>query len=138
MSKFLVFFFNKHRPMYRILHYPQLVKFDHFDSLSSWGQVRTSVADPDPWNPYHFPGSGSISKNGWIRDPDPYQIIRIRIRIRINMIRIRHTGTFVFLILLCLNQNVCLSYPPVVRLSYQNMKLQNFFFFFLFLENIIL
>ena len=21
-----------------------------------------SVADPDPWNPYHFPGSGSVSK----------------------------------------------------------------------------
>ena len=21
----------------------------------------TSVADPDPWNPYHFPGSGSVS-----------------------------------------------------------------------------
>ena len=27
-----------------------------------------SEADPDPWNPYHFPGSGS--KNGWIRNPD--------------------------------------------------------------------
>ena len=23
-----------------------------------------SVVDPDPWNPYHFPGSGSVSKNG--------------------------------------------------------------------------
>ena len=43
-----------------------------------------SVADPDPWNPYHFPGSrsGSVSKNGWIRNPDPdlYQMIRIRIQ----------------------------------------------------------
>ena len=30
---------------------------------------ESSVADPDldPWNPYHFPGSGSVSKNGWIR-----------------------------------------------------------------------
>ena len=31
-----------------------------------------SVTDPDPWNPYQFPGSGSgsVSKNGWIRNPD--------------------------------------------------------------------
>ena len=40
----------------------------------------TSVADPDPWNPYNF--SGSVSKNGWIRNPDPYQIIRIRIQLK--------------------------------------------------------
>ena len=28
-----------------------------------------SVADPDldPWNPYHFPGSGSALKNSWIQ-----------------------------------------------------------------------
>ena len=38
----------------------------------------SSVADLDPWNPYHFPGSGSVSKNGWIRNPDPYQMIRIK------------------------------------------------------------
>ena len=24
------------------------------------GTTGTSVADPDPWNPYHFPGSGSV------------------------------------------------------------------------------
>ena len=35
-----------------------------------------SVADQDPWNPYHFPGSGSVSKFGWIRNPDPYQMTR--------------------------------------------------------------
>ena len=23
-----------------------------------------SVANPDPWNPYNFPGSGSVSKVG--------------------------------------------------------------------------
>ena len=39
-----------------------------------------NLADPDPWNPYHFPGSGSVSKNGWIRNSDPYQIIWIRIQ----------------------------------------------------------
>ena len=49
----------------------------------------TAVADPDTWNPYYFPGSGS--KNGWIRikkwldpesgsvsndtDPDPTKTI---------------------------------------------------------------
>ena len=41
---------------------------------SSWIRMdRCSVSDPDPWNPYHFPGSGSgsVSKNGWIRNPDP-------------------------------------------------------------------
>ena len=34
------------------------------DGLSPGG--GGSVADPDPWNPYHFPGSGygSVSKNG--------------------------------------------------------------------------
>ena len=41
-----------------------------------------SVADLDPWNPYHFPVSGSVSKNGWIRNPDPYQMIRIRIQLK--------------------------------------------------------
>ena len=32
--------------------------------LSLYGEnaVPVSVADPDPWNPYHFPGSRSISK----------------------------------------------------------------------------
>ena len=39
-----------------------------------------SVADPDPQNLYKFPGSGSVSKFGWIRNPDPYQMIRIRIQ----------------------------------------------------------
>ena len=37
-----------------------------------------SVTDPHPWNPYHFPGSGSALKIGWKRDP--YQIIQIRIQ----------------------------------------------------------
>ena len=31
----------------------------------------TSNADPD--HPYLFPGSGSVSIIGWIRNPDPYQ-----------------------------------------------------------------
>ena len=31
-----------------------------------------SVADPDPWNPYHFPGSGSVSND---TDPDPTKTI---------------------------------------------------------------
>ena len=39
-----------------------------------------SVTDLHPWNPYHFPGSGSALKIGWIRNPDPYQIIQIRIQ----------------------------------------------------------
>ena len=30
----------------------------------------TSVADPDPWNPYHFPGSVSYDT-----DPDPTKTI---------------------------------------------------------------
>ena len=29
---------------------------------------KGSVADPDPWNLYHFPGSGSVSIIGWIRN----------------------------------------------------------------------
>ena len=29
--------------------------------------LYSSVADPDPWNPYSFPGSGSVSKIAWIR-----------------------------------------------------------------------
>ena len=39
--------------------------------------LSSSVADPDPWNPYHFPRSvsGSVSKNGWI-------MIRIRIQLK--------------------------------------------------------
>ena len=39
---------------------------------------------PDPWNPYHFPGSrsGSASKIGWIRNLNPYQMIRIRIQLK--------------------------------------------------------
>ena len=28
-----------------------------------------SVADPEPPNPYHFPGSGSVSKFGLDLDP---------------------------------------------------------------------
>ena len=27
------------------------------------------MADPDPWNPYYLPGSGSVKKIGWIRIP---------------------------------------------------------------------
>ena len=29
--------------------------------------IYSSVADSDPWNPYSFPGSGSVSKIAWIR-----------------------------------------------------------------------
>ena len=38
----------------------------------------SSVADRDPPDPYHFPGSGSVSKVG--PDPSSYQSIRIRIQ----------------------------------------------------------
>ena len=34
--------------------------------------LARSVADPDPWNPYHFPGSGSVSND---TDPDPTKTI---------------------------------------------------------------
>ena len=39
--------------------------------------VPCSVADPDPWNPYLVPGSGSVpyKKDGWIRNPDPTKTI---------------------------------------------------------------
>ena len=35
----------------------------------------TSVANPDPWNRYHFPRSSSVSIIGLIRNPDPYQLL---------------------------------------------------------------
>ena len=38
----------------------------------------SSDADPAPPEPYHFPGSGSVSKVGL--DPDLYQMIRIQIQ----------------------------------------------------------
>ena len=45
-----------------------------------------SVADPDPPDSYNFPGSAviqhSYQKSGWIRIPDPYQIIRLRIQLK--------------------------------------------------------
>ena len=46
-----------------------------------------SVANPDPWNPYNFPGSGSVSKVGLDpesgsvsndTDPDPTKTIENR------------------------------------------------------------
>ena len=50
---------------------------------SSFMLVTGSVVDPDQWNPYHFPGSGSASENVLIRDPDPYQMIRIWIQLKL-------------------------------------------------------
>ena len=38
--------------------------------------LPTSVADPDPW--VSFPWIRIRIKKAWIRNPDPYQIIRIR------------------------------------------------------------
>ena len=46
----------------------------------------SSVADPDPWNPYHFTGSGSVPIKKWLdpesgsvsfeTDPDTTKIIK--------------------------------------------------------------
>ena len=59
-----------------------MVSRDWVQLLSEDGIIADSVADADPWNPYNFPGSGSVSKNGWIWNPDPYQMIRIRIQLK--------------------------------------------------------
>ena len=44
--------------------------------------ILYSVADPGPWNPYHFLGPDLYKKNGWILNPDPHQMIRIRIQLK--------------------------------------------------------
>ena len=50
----------------------KLLKIKHFRHDDDVVYVLSiSVAHPDPPDPYHFPGSGSISKV--VLDPDPYE-----------------------------------------------------------------
>ena len=41
----------------------------HTNTVVSDNTQLTSVADPDPWNPYHFPGSRYDPYNKWL-DPE--------------------------------------------------------------------
>ena len=79
----------------------------------------TSNADPDPWNPYHSPGSGAVSLIGWIRirinncwipNPEPNQIIWIRIQ----QIPLKTENNFTMLSIFSLIQMITGIYRTVI------------------------